>query len=68
MEAIAEFVEFKEQVAIAEILENLFKLEEAKHDKASQNRVKTILYALDWRPLNNARMHLGKRRKVWRKN
>ncbi len=68
MEKIAEFVEVRDQVAISEILENLFKLEEAKHDKASQNRVKTILYALDWRPLNNARMHLGKRRKVWRKN
>jgi len=66
-DAIEEFVEFKNQVAIAEILENLFKLEESKHDKVSQNRVKTILYALGWKPLNNARIIDGKRRKVWTK-
>ncbi len=66
-EEISDFIEGKEKIAIWEILDELFKLPIAQHDKKTQNRVRECLYKLNWRPNPKTTWHKGKASKVWDK-
>jgi predicted P-loop ATPase len=64
-DAIANFIEFKEVAVIAEILENLFRIEPAQHDRKLQNRVRDCLYRLGWQPLASPIWRNGFKVRAW---
>ena len=66
-EEIADFIEGKEKIAIWEILDELFKLPIAQHERKTQNRVRDCLYKLNWTPIPKTIWHKGKASKVWNK-
>lgn len=66
-EEVADFLEGKDTVAVWEILDELFKLPIALHDKKTQGRVTDSLYKLNWVRMPKTVWHKGKASKVWNK-
>lgn len=63
---VLDFCEFKELVAIADILEIRFNLPKSQQDRKTQIRVKGILSKAGWEPLPNPIMMAGTKKRVWK--
>jgi predicted P-loop ATPase len=63
---MASYLEGQEEVSVGKILSQVFGLEPAKQDRASQMRVTRILTKLGWKKIGQ-RMHKGKKQHVWGK-
>lgn len=63
---VMDFVEGKEFIAIADILEKRFNLTKLQQDQKTQFRVKRILSKAGWEPLPTQKYVEGVKKRVWR--
>jgi predicted P-loop ATPase len=62
---VSHYIEGKDQVSIAEILDKALGMEKSKYNSSSQTRIRNILKRLKWSPEKNPRWHQGKRQRLW---
>jgi predicted P-loop ATPase len=62
---IADYVEFRDEVSAAEILETVIKLPIDRYDRSSSMRVAAVLKKLGWAQHKHPVTRRGKRERVW---